>query len=87
MTTTQTKQKKTRRRLTGTVVSDKMEKTILVRVDRTLVHPMYGKRYIQSKKYQVHDADNSYKIGDTVVFVEDQPRSRHKRWRVLKKAD
>lgn len=84
--TTQQTQSSTRRRLTGVVVSDKMEKTIVVRVDRTLVHPMYGKRYVTSKKYHVHDPDNAHKMGETVVIVEDQPRSRHKKWRVLKKA-
>jgi len=75
---------KTRRRLTGEVVSDKMDKTIVVRVDRTMVHPMYGKRYVQSRKYHVHDPENTHTIGDKVTIVEDRPRSKNKTWRVVK---
>ncbi|MEK7615368.1 MAG: 30S ribosomal protein S17 [Patescibacteria group bacterium] len=75
----------TRRTLNGTVVSDKMEKTIVVRVDRTVVHPKYGKRYVRSKKYHVHDEHNSYKIGEQANFQECRPFSKTKRWRVLNK--
>lgn len=82
--TNQETQRKNKRRLKGIVVSDKMEKTVLVRVDRTVVHPLYGKRYVQSKKYQAHDEENVFKIGDKVTIVEDRPRSRHKTWRVVK---
>lgn len=71
-----------RRTLSGVVVSDKMDKTIVVRVDRTVVHPKYGKRYVQSKKYAVHDEANAHKIGDQVTFMADRPRSKTKRWRV-----
>lgn len=85
--TTKNTQPMARRRLTGEVVSDKMDKTIVVRVDRTMVHPIYGKRYVLSKKYHVHDEHNAHKVGEKVVFVEDRPRSRHKTWRVLKKVD
>ncbi len=71
-----------RRSFTGVVVSDKMDKTIVVRVDRTVVHPKYGKRYTQSRKYKVHDETNTHKTGETVAFVECRPLSRDKRWRV-----
>ena len=72
-----------RRSFTGVVVSDKMDKTIVVRVDRTVVHPKYGKRYVQSRKYKVHDETNAHKTGETVSFVECRPLSRDKRWRVV----
>ena len=67
----------------GTVVSDKMEKTIVVQVDRTVVHPKYGKRYVRSKKYHVHDETNQYTVGQKVRFQECRPYSKTKRWRVL----
>ncbi len=73
-----------RRTFTGTVVSDKMDKTIVVRIDRTLVHPKYGKRYVRSETYKVHDEKNEHKAGDVVSFVECRPLSRDKRWRVVK---
>ncbi|MBI4253221.1 30S ribosomal protein S17 [Candidatus Uhrbacteria bacterium] len=76
-------QKKNRpRTFHGTVVSDQMEKTILVRVDRTTMHPKYKKRYTVSRRYPVHDEHNQYHVGDEVVFCETRPLSRHKRWRV-----
>jgi small subunit ribosomal protein S17 len=75
--------KKIKHTFTGTVVSDKMDKTIVVLVTRTKVHKKYKKRYIVSKKYQVHDENNQYKVGDQVVFIECRPLSRHKRWRVV----
>lgn len=74
------------RTFTGVVVSDKMAKTIVVRVDRTVVHPKYGKRYVMSRRYKVHDEKNAHKIGETVSFVETRPISRDKRWRVLENA-
>lgn len=73
-----------RRKLMGTVVSSNMDKTIVVRVDRIIVHPKYQKRYVNSKKYQVHDALNAHKEGDTVTFVECRPMSKNKRWRLAK---
>jgi len=72
-----------RRAFTGTVVSTKMDKTLVVRVDRTVVHPKYGKRFIQSKKFHVHDEQNSHKIGDVVAIKECQPLSKTKRWCVV----
>jgi len=72
-----------KRTFTGVVVSDKMAKTIVVKVDRTKIHPRYHKRYTVSKNYKVHDEKNQYKIGDKVRFVECRPLSRDKRWRVI----
>lgn len=74
-----------RRKLSGVVVSDRMEKTVVVRVERVKVHPRYGKRYQQHKTYKVHDAQNEYKVGDSVVIEETRPYSATKRWRVLRK--
>lgn len=70
------------RTLEGVVVSSAGQKTIVVRVDRATVHPKYGKRYVVSRRYQVHDEANKFKPGDKVSFVECRPLSRHKRWRV-----
>jgi small subunit ribosomal protein S17 len=69
----------------GEVVSDKMAKTIVVRVDRFRMHPKYQKRYRVSQKYKVHDEKSQYKIGDVVEFVECRPLSKDKRWRVIYK--
>ncbi len=80
----ETTQSKNKRKFTGTVVSSNMDKTIVVRVDRTMVHPKYQKRYVRSKKYQVHDALNTHKAGDTVTFMECRPMSKNKRWRLAK---
>lgn len=74
---------KIHRSFTGVVVSDKMEKTIVVRVERTVIHPKYGKRYMRSKKYHVHDENKSHKVGDVVKFEECSPYSKTKRWRIV----
>jgi len=68
----------------GIVVSDKMEKTISVRVTRHAMHPMYGKRIIKSKKFLVHDAENACRMGDRVQFAETRPMSKNKRWTLVK---
>lgn len=73
-----------RRRLSGVVTSDKMDKTIVVKVDRTVVHPKYQKRYVVSKKYKVHDETNAHKVGDKVTIEETRPLSKDKRFRVVK---
>jgi small subunit ribosomal protein S17 len=67
----------------GTVVSDKMQKTIVVRIDRKKVHEKYGKAYKQSTTFHVHDEKGECKVGDVVRFVETRPLSKTKRWRVL----
>lgn len=78
------KLKKIIRTLKGIVVSDKMEKTVVVEVERLRVHPKYKKRYKVSKRYKAHDEKNEYKVGDKVVIQETRPRSREKRWIVVK---
>jgi small subunit ribosomal protein S17 len=72
-----------KKKFNGLVVSDKMDKTIVVRVDRIKKNSKYGKRYATSKKYKVHDGKNRYKEGDKVVFQQCRPISRDKRWRVI----
>lgn len=74
-----------KRKFEGVVISDKMDKTIVVRVDRVRKHPKYKKRYTVSKKYRVHDEKNQFQEGDTVNFMECRPLSKGKRWRVLYK--
>lgn len=71
------------RKLSGEVVSDKMDKTIVVKVDSVKIHSKYHKRYTTSKKYKVHDAKNQYHVGDVVNFVACRPLSKDKRWRVV----
>jgi small subunit ribosomal protein S17 len=66
----------------GTVVSDKMDKTVVVRVERRYAHPLYGKQVTRSKKYHAHDENNDYHIGDVVRITETRPLSKTKRWRV-----
>ena len=67
----------------GVVVSDKSDKTVVVKVERRLPHPLYGKAVARTKKYHVHDEKNEYKVGDTVRIVETRPLSKTKRWRVV----
>lgn len=73
------------RKFSGVVVSDKMDKTVVVKVETTKVHPKYGKRYVESVKYKVHDEKNQSKTGDKVSFVECRPLSKDKRWRISAK--
>lgn len=67
----------------GVVVSDKMDKTIVVKVDRVKINKKYNKQYTVSTKFKVHDEKKQYKVGDKVNFVECRPLSRDKRWRVI----
>jgi small subunit ribosomal protein S17 len=69
--------------LRGVVVSDKMNKTVVVKVSRYVKHPKYQKFYTISKKYKAHDEDQKYKIGDTVEIVETRPISKDKTFRVM----
>ena len=71
------------RKMTGIVVSDKMDKTIVVKVESVKLHPKYHKRYTTSTKYKAHDEKNQYKIDDKVTIVECRPLSKDKRWRVV----
>ena len=72
------------RKLKGTIVSDKMEKTVVVSIDRVRTHSKYKKQYTSSKKYKVHDPENKGKVGDIVEFVACRPMSKDKRWRLIK---
>ena len=76
---------KKRRVLKGVVVSDKMDKTISVLIDRYKEHPKYKKRYKVSKKYLADDSKNECKIGDQVIIQETRPMSKNKKWKVIKK--
>lgn len=67
----------------GVVVSDKMDKTIVVKVDSLKAHAKYLKRYIRSKRYKVHDEGNAYKVGDKVTFIECKPISKDKKYTVV----
>ncbi|HOT91407.1 MAG TPA: 30S ribosomal protein S17 [Anaerolineae bacterium] len=71
-----------RRRLTGVVTSDKMDKTVVVSVERRYRHPLYKKVVRAIKKYMAHDEHNECRVGDTVSIIESRPYSRHKRWTV-----
>ncbi|GBC93314.1 30S ribosomal protein S17 [bacterium HR15] len=66
----------------GRVVSNKMDKTVVVAVVRSFRHPLYGKTIRRTKKYMAHDEHNKCQVGDLVEIVETRPLSRHKRWRV-----
>lgn len=70
----------------GVVVSDKNDKTIVVKIESVKKHPKYQKRYTASRNYKVHDEKNEFHVGDKVSFVECRPLSRDKRWRVVKNA-
>jgi small subunit ribosomal protein S17 len=72
-----------KRILQGTVVSDKNDKTVVVRVERRFTHPVMQKTVRQSKKYKAHDENNTFKVGDSVFIQESKPISKDKRWIVL----
>ena len=74
-----------KRILTGTVVSDKSDKTIVVKVERKVKHPLYGKIIRGSKKYHAHDEANEFKMGETVRIEETKPISKQKTWKVLER--
>jgi small subunit ribosomal protein S17 len=72
-----------KRILVGTVVSDKSEKTVVVKVERKVKHPLYGKIIRRSKKYHAHDEDNAFRLGETVRIEETAPYSKQKTWKVI----
>ncbi len=72
-----------KRILTGTVTSDKTDKTVTVKVERRVKHPLYGKIIKRSKKYHAHDEANEYNVGDTVRIEETRPISKTKTWKVI----
>jgi small subunit ribosomal protein S17 len=83
-TVTDTAAERGRRKVrTGVVVSDKMDKTVLVRVDRKVTHPLYRKTVRRSSKLAAHDEQNEAHVGDTVRLMETRPVSKSKRWRVV----
>ncbi|MEE0776785.1 MAG: 30S ribosomal protein S17 [Bacillota bacterium] len=67
----------------GQVVSDKMDKTIVVRVETKIRHPLYGKIVKTSKKYKAHDENNEARVGDIIKMMETRPLSKDKRWRLV----
>ena len=72
-----------RRILQGVVVSDKQDKTVVVRVERQVMHPVYKKFIKKSKKYSAHDENNQFKVGDVVRIIESVPYSKTKCWTVI----
>lgn len=79
-----------RRALVGRVVSDKMDKTIVVDVERITRHPLYGKVMRHHKRYKAHDEENTCRVGDLVRVIESRPTSKEKRWvvtEILKRAE
>jgi len=69
--------------LTGKVVRDKNDKTVIVLVKRKYVHPFFGKVITSSKKYHAHDEKNKFKIGDDIKIIESKPYSKNKKWEVV----
>jgi len=67
----------------GVVVSNKTDKTVVVRVERKFQHPLYGRTVKSSKKYMAHDEKNACQMGDVVKIIESRPLSKRKRWRVI----
>jgi small subunit ribosomal protein S17 len=67
----------------GTVVSDKMDKTVVVAVDRRVAHPLYGKQIVRTRKFHAHDEENTAREGDRVRIMETRPLSKTKRWRLV----
>ncbi|MBF0492020.1 MAG: 30S ribosomal protein S17 [Deltaproteobacteria bacterium] len=83
------KKKENKKIRVGVVVSDKMDKTRVVAVDRVVLHPVFKKYYKRTKNYKIHDPQNTSKTGDQVEIIESRPLSKTKRWRlkgVLRKA-
>jgi small subunit ribosomal protein S17 len=81
---TEATEKKAARQLTGKVVSNKMQKTITVSVERYVPHPVYGKYQRRTTQFLAHDENNESREGDTVAIEECRPLSRHKSWRLVK---
>ena len=76
-----------RKTRTGIVVIDKMQKTVVVAIERRVPHPIYGKIITRTKRLKAHDEENSAKVGDTVRIVETRPLSKDKRWRLVEIVD
>jgi small subunit ribosomal protein S17 len=76
-------QRSSRKVREGVVVSDKMQKTVVVAIERRVPHPVYGKMVTRTAKFKAHDEENSAKVGDRVRIMETRPLSKDKRWRVV----
>ena len=83
MKNTETPQRGTRKTREGRVVSDKMQKTVVVAIERRVPHPVYGKMVTYTTKVKAHDEQNSAKAGDLVRIAETRPLSKDKRWRLV----
>ncbi len=79
----QATERNARKTRVGLVVSDKMDKTVVVAIERRMAHPVYGKMMTRTKKLKAHDEENSAKVGDRVRIMETRPLSKDKRWRVV----
>jgi small subunit ribosomal protein S17 len=82
-TTTESTERGNRKTRVGTVVSNKMDKTVIVAVARRVAHPLYSKQLARTKKYYVHDEENAAREGDVVKIAETRPLSKLKRWRIV----
>ena len=80
-------ERKNRKIRSGVVTSDRSNKTVTVQVERQFAHPLYTKQIKRTKKYQVHDENNEYRVGDLVRIMETCPLSKTKRWRVLERVE
>ncbi len=83
-------ERKTRRIQDGTVISDKMDKTVVVLVERRTQHPLYKRTVKRSQKFMAHDEENTCRVGDKVEIIESRPHSKNKKWRlrrVLERAE
>ncbi len=83
MTTNSDTKRGTRKERVGRVISDKMQKTVVVAIERRVAHPVYGKMVTRTKKVKAHDEENSAKNGDLVRIAETRPLSKDKRWRLV----
>ena len=83
MTNENATERNARKSRTGLVVSDKMDKTVVVAIERRVAHPVYGKMMTRTTRLKAHDEENSAKAGDTVRIMETRPMSKDKRWRLV----
>jgi small subunit ribosomal protein S17 len=83
MMNTDATERGTRKTRVGRVISDKMQKTVVVAIERRVPHPVYGKMVTRTKKVKAHDEENSAKTGDLVRIAETRPLSKDKRWRLV----
>jgi len=81
--TTETEARNRRKSRVGKVVSDRMEKTVVVSIERLVKHPVYGRYVRRRTKFKVHDEKNECHVGDTIRFMETRPISKDKRWRFV----